>query len=157
MNQIVKDFGKGFKQLGEETVEKLVENSGMIVEPIITAQELLGDIRPMSDEEMTRKRAEDEAKKQEEIDKLKHGGEQGRNVEDEMEKIRRQNEKEDEEREKYFEQMKEQQEKEQQVQMIDYDLVASKHPKNKGGNPHKKQQPDQSQMSQTAEFKVKPN
>lgn len=160
-NQIIKDFGKGLGQLGQETAEKLVEETGKIAESIITAQELLGDIKPMSDEEMARKKAEDEKKKQEEMNKLRQGGEQGRNVENEMKKIRRhQQEREEEEKEKYFEEMKEKQEKERQIQEENMNIefmAPKKHHKDKGGNKHKTQQPDQSQMSQTAEFKTKPN
>ena len=161
MNQIAKDFGKGIKQLGVETAEKLVEETGKIAESIITAKELLGDIRPMSDQEMAYKKAEDDKKKQEEVARLRQGfGGQSRNVESELEQIRHQNEKEEEEREKYFEQVKEQQEREKQIQEqnMNVELMApKKHHVDKGGNKHKTQQPDASQMSQTAEFKVKPN
>ena len=45
MNQVINDFKKGFKQLGQETAEKLVEETGKIAESVITARELLGDIR----------------------------------------------------------------------------------------------------------------
>ncbi len=164
-NKIIKDFGKGIKQLGVETVEKLVEETGKILDPTITAQELLGDIKPMSDEEMARKRAEDEKKKQDEINKLKQG-EKGRNVEDEIKQISKQKEKEEEEREKYFEQLKEQKEKEKEQQEAEYNGLMmesanpSKQKKNRGSafaNKKKKSQPDQSQMSQTSEFKGKIN
>jgi hypothetical protein len=158
MNQVVKDFGKGFKQLGQETAEKLVQETGKIAESVITAQELLGDIRPLNDQEIAQKKAEDERKKQEEMSHLRQGfgGQAGRNVESEMEKIRQQNEKEEEERERYFESIKEEQEKQMQEQDVGMEFLVSKKPmKNKGGNPHKKQQPDSSQMSQTSEFKVK--
>ena len=156
MNQIVKDFGKGFKQLGQETAEKLVEETGKIIEPIITAQELLGGIKPLTDQEMAQKKSEDERKKQEEMNKLRLQM-SGRPVENEMERIRKQNEKEEEEREKYFEKMKERQEWEEQQQMIGAEelMQPKKHHKDKGGNKHKTQQPDAIQMSQTAEFKGK--
>ncbi|MDD4136003.1 MAG: hypothetical protein PHN66_02965 [Candidatus Shapirobacteria bacterium] len=161
MNQIVKDFGKGFKQLGQETAEKLVEETGKIAESIITAQELLGDIKPLNDQEMARKKAEDEKKKQEEMNKLRSQI-SGRSVESEMEQLRRQQEKEEEEREKYFEKEKERQEWERQQQMENSELMMestnpSKQKKSRGSamSHKKKSQPDQSQMSQTSEFKGK--
>jgi len=150
------NFVKGIKQLGVETAEKLVEETGKIIEPIITAQELLGGIKPLTDQEMAQKKAEDERKKQEEMNKLRSQI-SGRPVENEMERIRKQNEKEEEEREKYFEKMKERQEWEEQQQMVGVEelMQPKKQHKDKGGNKHKTQQPDQSQMSQTAEFKTK--
>jgi hypothetical protein len=159
-NQIVNDFKKGFKQLGGEMAEKMVEETGKIVEPIITARELLGDIKPLNDQEMTQKKAEDEREKQKEMSRLRQGfgGQSGRPVENEMEKIRKQNEKEEEEREEYFEQMKEKQEKERQMQEENMNmelLMPKKNHKDKGGNKRKTQQPDQTQMSQTSEYKGK--
>ena len=161
MNQIVKDFGKGFKQLGQETAEKLVEETGKIAESIITAQELLGDIRPLNDQEMAQKKAEDEKSKQEEMNKLRSQI-SGRSVESEMEQLRRQKENEEEEREKYFEKEKERQEWERQQQMENSELMMestnpSKQKKSRGSamSHKKKSQPDQSQMSQTSEFKGK--
>lgn len=161
MNQVINDFKKGFKQLGQETAEKLVEETGKIIEPIITAQELLGDIRPLNDQEMAQKKAEDENKKNEEINKLRSQM-SGRSVENEMEQLRRQQEKEEEEKEKYFEKEKERQEWERQQQMENSDLMMestnpSKQKKSRGSamSHKKKSQPDQSQMSQTSEFKGK--
>lgn len=161
MNQIVKDFGKGFKQLGQETAEKLVEETGKIAESIITAQELLGNIKPLNDQEIAQKKAEDEKSKQEEMNKLRSQI-SGRSVESEMEQLRRQKENEEEEREKYFEKEKERQEWERQQQMENSELMMestnpSKQKKSRGSamSHKKKSQPDQSQMSQTSEFKGK--
>lgn len=166
MNQIVKDFGKGFKQLGQETAEKLVEETGKIAESIITAQELLGNIKPLNDQEIAQKKAEDEKSKQEEMNKLRSQI-SGRSVESEMEQLRRQKENEEEEREKYFEKEKERQEWERQEwerqqQMENSELMMestnpSKQKKSRGSamSHKKKSQPDQSQMSQTSEFKGK--
>lgn len=149
-------FIKGLGQLGQETVEKLVENTVKIAEPIITAQELLGGINPMSDQEMAQKKAEDERKKQEEINKLRSQM-SGRSVENEMERIRNQKEKEEEEKEKYFEKVKERKDWERQQQMATdmENMQPKKQHVDKGGNKHKTQQPDATQMSQTAEFKGK--
>lgn len=155
-NQIIKGLGKGLGQLGQETVEKLVENTGKILDPTITAQELLGGINPMSDQEMAKKKAEDERKKQEEMNKLRSQM-SGRSVENEMERIRNQKEKEEEEKEKYFQKVKERKEWERQQQMAAdmENMQPKKQHIDKGGNKHKTQQPDPSQMSQTAEFKGK--
>jgi len=159
MNQIIKDFGKGFKQLGQETAEKLVEETGKIAESVITARELLGDINLLSDDELAQRKAEDDKNKQEEMSRLRQdfGGQFGRPVESEMEKIRHQKEKEEEEKGNIeLENLKRQKEMERQDQMVDFELMQPlKRQKNKGGNPHKKQQPDQTQMSQTSEYKGK--
>ncbi|MDD4785057.1 MAG: hypothetical protein PHH12_01185 [Candidatus Shapirobacteria bacterium] len=161
MNQIIKDFGKGFIQLGEETAEKLVEETGKIAESVITAKELLGDIKPLNEEELAQKKAEDEGAKQEEMNKLKSQM-STRGVENEMEQIRHQKEKEEEEKEKYFEKMKEQQDREKQQQIENSELMMestnpAKQKKSRGSafGHKKKSQPDQSQMSQTSEFKGK--
>jgi len=156
MNQIIKGLGKGLGQLGQETVEKLVDNAGKILDPTITAQELLGGINPMSDQEMAQKKAEDEKKKQEEMNKLRSQM-SGRPVENEMERIRKQKEKEEEEKEKYLQKVKERKDWERQQQMAAdmENMQPKKQHIDKGGNKHKTQQPDPSQMSATAEFKGK--
>jgi len=157
MNQIVNDFGKGFKQLGVETVEKLVEETGKIAESVITAGELLSDIKPMSDNELNQKKNEDERKKQEEMNKLRNQM-SVRNVDSEVKQISDQKKKEEDEKEKMFlENLRRQREEERRQQENNgMDLMGSKkHHKDKGGNKHKTQQPDETQMSQTAEYKGK--
>ncbi|MDD4026652.1 MAG: hypothetical protein PHO75_00500 [Candidatus Shapirobacteria bacterium] len=158
MNQIIKDFGKGMKQLGQETVEKLIEETGKIAESVITAQELLGDIKPLSEQEMAQKKAEEERKKQKEISDVRSRI-SGRNIEGEIKQISNQKKQEEEEKERNFlENLRKQREVERQEQIANYDEMmgnSNKHHKDKGGNKRKTQQPDQSQMSQTAEFKGK--
>jgi len=156
MNQIIKDFGKGIKQLGQETGEKLVSETGTIAESIITAKELLGDIKPMSDEEINKKRMEDEEKKKREMENVRSQM-LSRNVEGEVKQVRNEKEKEEEEKEKMFlENLRRQREEERQNQIINSEMMTPlKHHKDKGGNRRKTQQPDQSQMSQTAEYKGK--
>ena len=159
MNQVISDLKKGFKQLGQETAEKLVEETGKIAESVITARELLGDIRPLSDEELAKKRSEEDNKKQEELARLRQSfGGQARSVENEMERIRHQKEREKEEKENIeLENLKRQKEMERQDQIVNMEILQpSKHKKNQGGNPHKKkQEPDATQMSQTSEYKGK--
>ena len=164
MNQIVNDIGKGLKQLGQETVEKMAEEGGKIVETVMTAQELLGDIKPLSDEEMAQKKSEDEKKRQKEISDMKSQM-SGRNVESEMKQLRQEKEKEEEEKEKYYQREKEEKERQRQMQMeSSNDLMMessnpAKQKKSRGSAfaNKKKSQPDQSQMSQTSEFKGKIN
>lgn len=159
-NQILKGIGQGFKQLGVETAEKLVEETGKILEPIITAQELLGDITPMSDQELAQKQQQEEIKKQQEINKLKAEMGQGRKVEDEMTQLHKQEEKQEEEKQEYYEKVKQQKERERQQQDMEYSSLMTestnpaKQKKSRGSAlAHKKKsQPDQSQMSQTQEF-----
>ena len=156
MNQIKNDFVKGLGQLGQETVEKLVETPGKIVEPIITAQELLGDIKPLSEQDMAKKQAEDEKNKRSQMADLRSQI-SGRNVESEVKQISDQKKKEEEEKEKIFlENLRRQREIERQNQMNNMELMQpKKQHKDKGGNKHKTQQPDATQMSQTSEFKGK--
>ncbi len=162
-NQIFKGVMRDLGQLGAETGEKLVGETGKILESIITAQELLGDITPMSDQELAQKKKQEEIKKQREIDKLKSEMGQGRKVEDEMNKIHSESEKEKDEKEKYYEKLKQQQEAQKQQQESEYNslMMESSNPtkqkKSRGSAlaHKKKQQPDQSQMSQTQEFKGK--
>jgi hypothetical protein len=156
MSDIRSQFVKGFKQLGQETAEKLVENAGKIAESVITAQELLSDIKPLSEQELVQKQNEDERKKQKEISDVRSQI-SGRGVENEMEQIRHRKEKEEEEKERMFlENLRRQREEERQQQNMNMEIMSSsKHHKNKGGNKHKTQQPDETQMSQTAEYKGK--
>jgi len=154
---IIKNVGQGLKQLGQETVEKLVEETGKIAESVITAGELLSDIKPMSDNELNQKKNEDERKKQEEMNKLRNQM-SGRNVDSEVKQISDQKKKEEDEKEKMFlENLRRQREEERRQQENNgMDLMGSKkHHKDKGGNKHKTQQPDETQMSQTSEYKGK--
>jgi len=159
MSQIADDFLKGVKQLGSETVEKAAEETGKIFESVITGKELLGDITPMTDNDLEKSQIEDERKKQQEINQLKSEMGQGRNVEQEIEQIRNQKERQEEEEEKIFlENIRRQREAERQEQIDGgFDLMAPTHHKNKGGNPHKKSQPSDDVMSQTNEFSKKPD
>lgn len=158
MNQIGSDFFKGIKQLGEETGEKLVSETGRIAESIITAKDLLGNIVSMSDEEMSQKKADDEERKNKEMSEIKSKI-SGRSVESELEKIRQEKEKSDKERERIEMENKKrlqvEEERRRQENMNMEMMVGKKHKKDKGGNKHKTQQPDQTQMSQTSEYKGK--
>ncbi|MEI8068095.1 MAG: hypothetical protein WCG91_04095 [Candidatus Shapirobacteria bacterium] len=155
-NQTASDFLKGIKELGSETVEKAAEESGKIFESVITGRELLGDIKPMNEQELAQKKQEENKKKQQEMEQLKAEMGRGRNVSQEIEQISNEKKKKEEEEEKVFlENLKRKREEERQEEIMNSQMMESSpsHHKDKGGNPHKTQQPDPSQMSQTNEFK----
>lgn len=156
VNNIIKDFKKGIVELGAESVEKLVEESVKIVEPIITAKELLGNISPMSEEEMSKKKNKDEHEKEEELKKIRSQF-AGRSIENEMQELRNKKEREDRERESLIEKNKKI-EADQKAYVLDADYNSSSTNHGKRKNPfRKKSEPDASQMSQTTEFKGKIN
>jgi len=172
-HKILKGIGKGLGRLGTETVEKIGEESQKIFESTITGKQLLGLDRTMSDSELEFRKHEDDQKKAEEIKKLKRemgqsGGikEEKRDVEKEMKELRDQKIKEEEDKEKYFEEEKKRKEAERQQQEAEYNDLSmestnpSKQKKSRGSafvTKRKKSMPDQSQMSQTSEFKGKIN
>ncbi|MDD4937756.1 MAG: hypothetical protein PHX34_01945 [Candidatus Shapirobacteria bacterium] len=164
-NQIIKGVGKGLKKIVEETVEKLGDESQKILESTITGKELLGLEGGINSDEIAQQKHEDDFKKQEEIRKIKLEMGLGRDVEKEIEEIRKEKEREEEEKEKYFEKEKQQKEIEaQQIAESNNELMMestnpSKQKKSRGSafGHKKKQQPDQSQMSATSEFKGKVN
>lgn len=158
-NNILKQVVKGLGQVAEETGKEALKQAEEATESIITGKALLGDIQPMSDQEIAQKKAEDERKKQEEMNKLRAEMGQGRNVEQEMEQIRNEEEKaeeqkkEQEKRESQEEQMRQQQESGQTEMPGNAKREAAKRQMAPHGK--KSSQPDPSQMSQTAEFKGK--
>lgn len=164
-NQIIKGIGKGFKKLTDETVEKLADEGQKILETTISGKELLGLDGGINDNQLAHEQQEDEIKKQEEIRRIKNEIGLGRDVEKEIEEIRNQKEKEEEEKEKFFEEEKKRKEiEEQQVLEANNNLMTestnpAKQKKSRGSAfiHKKKSQPDQSQMSQTQEFKGKVN
>jgi len=112
---IPKQVLKAIGQIGTETVEQGIKEAARIGDSIITGKELLGNITPMSDEEMRRKQAEDEKKKQEETERLRREMGQGRNVGAEIKQVSDQKKQEEEEKEKQFlQKIKEQREAEEQ-------------------------------------------
>ncbi len=138
-----------------DTIEKGLEtvSNQVIKQTEITSKELLGDIKPLSDEEIVKKKNEDEQKKQEEINQLRVSMGQGRNMEQEIEQIRRQ--KEEDENKKKQSQVQPQQ---QPVILNTESTNPSKQKKSRGsafGGKKKKSQPDLQSMSQTSEFKGK--
>ncbi|MFA4826775.1 MAG: hypothetical protein WC596_00765 [Candidatus Shapirobacteria bacterium] len=164
MKQIIGDVVKGLVKIGEETGKEMVSEAAKIGETIISGEELLGDIKPMTEEEMAKKKMEEERKKQEELQKLRlQMQEKGRNVEEEVRQIREEKEKEEQqEKQKEMEEKRRTAEEQQkQAQAGAEEMTTSTNPakqkKSRGSAfvNKKKQQPDQSQLSQTQEFKGK--
>lgn len=156
-DSIAKKVIQGLGEIATETSKETLREGEKIVESVITAKELLGlEEKVMTDQEMAQKKAEDEKKKQEEMDKLRSQMGMGRPVEKEMGEIRSEYEQEEKQKEQ-----QEIQEKQEQAEMINQQRVvempgnpkksAAKH-QGRGGR-KKKSMPDQSQMSETSEFK----
>ena len=154
MNKIISDFGKGLKQLGEETGKELINQTGKIAESIITGKELLGDIVPMGEQEMEQKKKEDEGKKQKEISDVRCQI-SGRNVEAEMEQIRNEKEEKEKEEERLFLENLKRQREEERAEMESM-VVEPESKRSRGktvaGNKAKKED-----MSQTREYIKKPD
>ena len=157
-DSIAKKVIQGLGSIAEETGKEVLKQSEEVLHSVITGKELLGEAKPMTDQEMAQRKAEDERKKQEEMNKLRAQMGQGRPVEEEIERIRR----EREEKEKQEEQQKQRAENERrQLQAGTYEAPmpgnakksAAKHQGAGGGHKKKSQQPDPSQMSATNEFK----
>lgn len=116
---------EGLKQVTVETGEKLVKETGKIVESVIMGKELLGDINILSNNELAKKQAEEEKEKRSQISDVRSQmKEQGRDVEKEIEQIRQEKSKEEEEKEKqekeFLENVKKQREaEEQELAMMD--------------------------------------
>ena len=173
-DKILKGVVRGLGQLGMETVEKAGEEGQKIIESVITGKELLGLERTMTDSQLEQSKQQEKIKSQQEINKLKGEMSKGndsnrgdektkerpRNVEDEITQLRRQLEKQEEEKARFYEQQKEKQRQEKEKQQAEYnDLTTestnpSKQKKSRGSAfaNKKKHKPDTDQMSATQEF-----
>ena len=173
-DKILKGFVKGLGQLGLETLEKTNEEGQKIIESVITGKELLGLDRTMNDTELEFHKQQEKAKNQEEINKLRgqmegkkenknddqKTKERPRNLEDEITQLRKQAERQEEEKERFYDEQKEKQNKENEKQQAEYiDLTSestnpSKQKKSRGSAfaNKKKRKPETDQMSQTQEF-----
>jgi hypothetical protein len=163
---IPKKVLQGLGQVAEEAGKEVVSEVIKLTESVITPKELLGDIKPMTDGELAQKKAEDDKKKQDEAAKLQHVvKEPARNVGQEIEEVRQEEEqKEDEEEKKFLEEIRlqreqEEAERQQMASMMQVSSNPAKQKKSAGSafvqGKKKSQQPDPSQMSQTAEFSGK--
>ena len=155
---VFKQVVKGLGSIAEETGKEVLKQGEEVLHSVITGKELLGDAQPMTDQEMAQRKADDERKKQEEINKLRAQMGQGRPIEEEMEKIRREREQKEEQEERQEARAEENQHiAESQSYVVEIPgnakKSAAKHQGAGGGHKKKSQQPDPSQMSQTSEFK----
>ncbi len=157
-DSIPKKVVQGLGQIGAETGKEAVKEILNITESVITSKELLGDINVLSDRELAQKKAEDERKKQQEMEALKSSMGQGRNLDREIEQIRDERKREEEQKEKQMlEQIRQQREAEEmeRQQMVaapgNQKRQAAKM-QNAPAGKKKKQQPDPTQMSATSEF-----
>jgi len=148
-DSILKKVLKNLGQIVTETGKEGAKEVGNITESIITGKELLGDIKPLSEQELAQKNAEDNKKIQQEINEIR------RDVGGEIEQVRKEEEREEDEKEREFlERLKRQREEEERERR----QLSSNLPgrKRRGAAPtggkKKTQQPDPSQMSQTNEM-----
>ena len=155
-DSIPKKVLQGVVEIGVETVKEEAKQGVEIVNTIISGQELVGNVKPMSEEEMAYARAEDERKKEEELKKIQNMP--GRNVGAEIKEIIEEKKNIEEEKEKEFlEKVRLQREAEEAERnnLIEKPGNEKREAAKTQFSPgkRKKQQPDPSQMSQTSEFK----
>jgi len=156
MNKIVSDFLKGIKSIGQETAEKSVEHVGEIASTIITGEALVGNLKPMSNGQEQKARQEDEIKKRQEEEKIKqeYMG-QGRNVEGEIEQVRKEKEQEDEQQERFLKNLEIQRQNEaREREQLNAEVPGNSKKeaaKHQGQRGHKKHAPDPASMSATGE------
>jgi len=147
---------KPTKNLIIETVEKLGEEGGKIAKSVITAQDWMPDLA----EKYGKNPPVGGDKKTEEKPQIP-----GRNIEDELKQLREKQKREDEQLKKYqeAEEEKERQRQAEYEMMMDQESAISTNPakqkKSRGSAfaHNKKSQPDQNDMSATAEFQKKVN
>jgi hypothetical protein len=144
------------QEVGTEMAEAGVKIGEKILKTVITGEELVADAKPMNEAEMAKAKAEDERKKQEEIEKMKNIP--GRNVEGEIKEIISEKKSEEEkEQEEFLEKIRQQREAEEAERAAFTDLPGNT--KREAAKtqfaPGKKktQAPTVQQMSQTSEFK----
>jgi len=148
-NNIPKKVFDTLGELGVETIKEGGKQAGEIAYGVISGKEWLGNIRPMSDEELQKKQQDEEKKRQEEMAKLRQSMSNSRNIESELTELRREEEREEE-------QLKQQEERQAERQQNQAPVEV--HGKKGRGNPNAgKQKPKKEDMSETQEFVKKPN
>jgi len=153
-DNILKKVVKGLGEVGAETIKESGKQAVDIVSGVITGKELIGNIDPMSDQEMAQAQAKDERQKQEEMAKMQNLA--GRNVEAEIKEVVQEKESEEQQKEREFlENIKRQREAEEaERHSLEEPGNVKREAKKKQFAPGpKKKSPDPSQMSATSEFK----
>lgn len=144
-------------QIGVETGKEILKEGGKIAETIISGQELLGNIKPMSEEEYKLKAEEEGKKSDKEMSDLRQNIGRGRNVEAEIEEVRSQRKEEEKEKEeRILAEVKRQREIEaMELASLEVPGNQKRSAAKMQGVKGKKSAPDMTQMSATAEFKGK--
>lgn len=140
-DSIPKKVLQSLGEIGVETVNEGANQAVEMVNSVIVGQELVGDVKPMSEEEMAKAKVEDVRNVEAEIKEIvveKKNSEEEKEKEF-LEKIKLQREAEEAERNKLFEEPGNAKREAAKTQFAP--------------GKRKKQQPDASQMSQTSEFK----
>lgn len=149
---IHKQVLKGLGDLSRETGEKLVGETGKIVETVISGRELLGGITEMSDTELQQKKQEEEQKKQKEIEDLRREMGLGRNLEQEIQQLRYERDSKEQQEERQ-EEVEEQREKEEEMMNQSYTPEPTSKPKRgQGVKKGKNGKASQADMSATQEY-----
>lgn len=158
-DSISKKVLQGLGELGVETLKEGTKQTLNMVSTVITGQELVGDAKAMSEEEMAQAQREDERKKQEGLDRLREVSvSQGRNVESEIKDVVEEKKNDEEEKEKEFldkirlQREAEERERQEMLEIPENQKKETAKRQNAPGK-HKKQEPNMTQMSQTSEFK----
>ncbi len=145
---------------GTEIAEQGIKSAEQVMNTVITGQELVGDAKPMSEEELAKAKAEDERKKQEEMEKLRQIP--GRNVEGEIKQIVEEEKSEEKRKEEEFLQkvkmQREAEERERAAMAAEEPGNQKKEAAKRSMAPGKKKSsqtaaPNAAQMSATSEFK----
>ena len=163
MKTIPKQVLEGLKSITDETLEQGIDNVKKavgVVDNSKNEQDLFPDIKDMTDAQKQQLKQSDEAKKQQEMARLRQEMGQGRNVEAEIEEIRKQKEEEEKRKEEEFlENLKRQRMMEQQERQSGQEVQTPEHKKKKSRGSafaHGKK-PSADQMSATGEFSKKPD
>lgn len=157
-DSIPKKVLQNLGQIGEETVKEAVTQAGEIGASIITGKELLGNITPMSDEELAKKKREDENKKANQMSDVRSQL-TGRDVEGEMKQVRQEAEQKENEEERMMREINAKREQEAAEIREAEAAMLMQATRRKGpvgpSQPKKKSMPDAAAMSNTSEFKGK--
>ena len=154
MTSILSGVIKGIKSIADETVEKSVEHTGKIASGIITGADLVG-IKPKSEQDLNKIKAEEANKKQEEEKIKQEYMGQGRNVEQEIEEVRKEKERKAEEEEKFLKNLERQRQAEAQERANMAETPGNskrEQAKHLGQKNRKAHLPDPASMSATAEM-----
>lgn len=165
MKKIISDTARALGELTVETGKEAVKQAGEMgrtVATTITGSDLLGDMVKMSDGEMSQKKEQDEAVKNEEMERLRRQMQTGRNVERELEELRQEREIEEKKKEEVFLEnirvQREEEEEERQRMLAQQESSSPSKRKKKRGSAFargKQGQASLSEMSATSEFPKK--